>query len=300
VADDRLHLTWADCEAAADEVAASVGHLEIAGVYGIPRGGIPAALLIAARLGVPVVGTPDDPGTLVVDDLFDSGATAREFGSRHVAALFRKPHSPQLELWHSGPTLDGWLVFPWEDDDEQHGPTDAVRRLIQHVGEDPDREGLLDTPKRVVKSFTELTAGYRQDPAAILATTFAEDCDQMVVVEGIEFTSMCEHHLLPFRGTATVAYIPGERVVGLSKIARLVECYARRLQVQERLTQQIADAMRDHLQPEGVGVVIRSRHLCMGVRGVRKPDATMVTSALHGLFFTDSITRAEFMALAHR
>lgn len=179
-----------------------------------------------------------------------------------------------------------------------NGALDAVRTLLVHIGEDPSREGLIETPARVVKAWSELTVGYAMDPAFILSKTFDVSCDEMVVVRGIRFASTCEHHLLPFIGEATVAYLPTDRVVGLSKMARLVECYAKRLQVQERMTDQIANAMLEHLKPRGVGVVVKAHHLCMGCRGVRQPGAEMVTCATHGAFRTDQSARAEFLSLA--
>lgn len=169
----------------------------------------------------------------------------------------------------------------------------AVKQILEFVGEDPAREGLLKTPHRVAKSFLELTEGYRQDPAKILATTFSESCDEMVVVRDIEFWSLCEHHLLPFHGRVTVGYLPKDRIVGLSKIGRVVQCFSRRLQVQEKMTQQIANAIMEHLKPHGVGVIVRANHQCMAMRGVKSP-AEMVTSCLLGQFL-DPATRAEFL-----
>lgn len=173
--------------------------------------------------------------------------------------------------------------------------TKAVRLLIQSV-DDPDREGLQDTPLRVIKALKEMTTGYNEDPALILSKTFNERCDDMIVVTGIAFTSLCEHHMLPFTGTANVGYIPG-KVVGLSKIARLVDCFARRLQIQERMTAQIADAISQHLEAKGVAVVINGAHACMSCRGVKKAGATMVTSAMHGIFKDNTSARSEFLAL---
>lgn len=172
----------------------------------------------------------------------------------------------------------------------------AVRDLLVSLGEDPDRDGLVDTPARVVRALRELTMGSYEDPADILSTTFAVDCDELVVVRDIPFASLCEHHLLPFTGTATVGYLPGERVVGLSKIARLVACFARRLQVQERMTVEIAEAMLTNLNPRGVGVVVEARHSCMSVRGVRS-SGSMVTSSLLGRLRTNPSARAEFLNL---
>lgn len=174
----------------------------------------------------------------------------------------------------------------------------AVRVLLRFVGEDPDREGLVDTPDRVRRSLFELTEGYSQDPARILSAQFSDRCDEVVVVRGIRFSSLCEHHMLPFHGTADVGYVPGEKVVGLSKVARLVQCFARRLQVQERLTQQIAGAMQEYLEPRGVAVVVRASHDCMACRGAMQPTAEMVTSAMLGVFMTKPEARAEFLRLA--
>lgn len=175
----------------------------------------------------------------------------------------------------------------------------AVRSLLTALGEDPDREGLRDTPDRVARALAEMTAGRFSDPAAILGTQFTEACDEMVVVRGIRVSSTCEHHLLPFTGTATVGYVPADRVIGLSKLPRLVEAFARRLQVQERLTRQVAEALMDHLRPYGVGVVIEARHSCMGCRGVRQSDAVMATSSLLGSMRLDPRQRAEFLSHHH-
>lgn len=177
-------------------------------------------------------------------------------------------------------------------------PITAVRTLLAMIGEDPTRPGLLDTPDRVVRAFVEMTEGYHVDPADVLARRFADRCDEMVVVSDIDFTSLCEHHLLPFVGVAAIGYLPDDEVVGLSKLARLVDVFARRLQVQERMTDQIADALWDHVGPLGVGVVVQAKHSCMGCRGVRKPGATMTTSAMRGAMRDNPETRAEFLRLA--
>ncbi len=174
----------------------------------------------------------------------------------------------------------------------------AVREILLAIGEDPDRDGLRDTPGRVARSYGELFAGLTQDPAALLATTFDLAHDEMVLVKDIEVTSSCEHHLLPFVGVAHVGYIPSAqgRVTGLSKLARLVDAYSRRPQIQERLTSQIADALVDHIEARGVIVVIEAEHMCMTMRGVRKPGSKTVTSAVRGLL-RDPATRAEAMQL---
>jgi GTP cyclohydrolase I len=175
----------------------------------------------------------------------------------------------------------------------------AVREMLIGIGEDPDREGLRDTPARVARSYRELFAGLQGDPADVLARTFSEDHDELVLVRDIPLFSMCEHHLLPFHGVAHVAYIPGTdgRVTGLSKLARLVDLYARRPQVQERLTRQVADAVDSRLGARGVLVVIDAEHQCMSARGVRKPGARTTTSAVRGVLKTSPSTRAEALGL---
>jgi len=175
----------------------------------------------------------------------------------------------------------------------------AVRELLLAVGEDPDRPGLVDTPARVARAYAEVFAGLRQDPMDILSTTFDEHHDEIVLVKDIAMYSTCEHHLVPFHGVAHVGYIPGDdgRVTGLSKLARLVEVYARRPQVQERMTRQIADALFDVLTPRGVIVVIEAEHLCMAMRGIRKPGSTTMTSAVRGIFRENAATRSEAMSL---
>ncbi len=181
---------------------------------------------------------------------------------------------------------------------DSQGPVEsAVRRILQEIGEDPDREGLRGTPDRVHRMYTELTAGYHVDPERLVnGAIFDIDHSEMVVVREITFHSLCEHHLLPFFGTAAVAYIPEGRVIGLSKIPRIVEMYARRLQVQERLTQQVADFLMERLAPKGVAVVLEASHLCAVMRGVRKPGTIMTTSAVLGIFRANDKTRAEFFA----
>ncbi|MGB9623411.1 MAG: GTP cyclohydrolase I FolE [Phycisphaerae bacterium] len=173
----------------------------------------------------------------------------------------------------------------------------AVRNLLIALGEDPDRDGLADTPRRVAKMYRELFAGVATDPAVHLKRVFQERYDEVVLLRDIDFHSLCEHHLLPFHGKAHVAYLPNGRVVGLSKLARTVDAFARRPQVQERMTCQIADALMEHLGPKGVVVVVEAQHLCMRMRGVQKPSGTMVTSAVRGTFKENAAARAEVMSL---
>jgi GTP cyclohydrolase I len=176
--------------------------------------------------------------------------------------------------------------------------TDLVRKMFVEVGEDPNREGLQQTPERFAKAFRFLTSGYNMDAAKILNGAMFSVCyDEMVVVKDIEMYSLCEHHLLPFFGKCHVAYLPNKKVVGLSKIARLVNMYARRLQIQERLTNQIAQTIEEQLNPQGVGVIIEARHLCMVMRGVEKQNSLAVTSAMLGAFRDNKETRDEFLSL---
>ena len=173
----------------------------------------------------------------------------------------------------------------------------AVREILFAVGENPDREGLLDTPARVARMYAELFSGLHDDPRAHLQRVFTEKYDEVVLVRDISFNSMCEHHLLPFMGSAHIGYIPRGKVLGLSKLARVVESVSRRPQVQERMTEELADLIMDEIQPRGVGVVLEAMHTCMAIRGIRKPDSVATTSAMRGGFKTNPATRSEFMSL---
>ena len=189
------------------------------------------------------------------------------------------------------------IVKPSESDAQ-----DAVRTLISFVGEDPDREGLLDTPKRVVKAYKDWYAGYGQDPKEFLSKTFSETAgyDEIVMLKDIRVESHCEHHMAPFIGSAHVAYLPNKRVVGISKLARVTRIFAKRMQVQEKLTAQIANCLQEVLKPRGVAVVIEAQHECMTTRGVNEPGISMVTSQLLGKFRTDASTRKEFFSMINQ
>ena len=201
-------------------------------------------------------------------------------------ALYKEMHS-ELDSQTAPDSLDGIEGY--------------VRNILQHMGEDPDREGLLKTPYRVARAFEYLTKGYQQDPKEVIndAIFTEEDYSEMIVVKDIDFFSMCEHHILPFFGRANVAYIPDKRIVGISKVARLVDVYARRLQVQERITTQVANTLMEELNPLGVGVIITAEHLCMRMRGVEKQNSIVTTSATLGAFRTHQETREEFITLVN-
>jgi GTP cyclohydrolase I len=259
-------------------------------IFGVPRGGINAACYVVASCPMSAMVTYDiNTADIIVDDLIDSGKTAKKYGDSGLPffALFNKKEMK----------TNDWLVFPWEIENEQEGPTDAVTRLLQHIGEDVTRGGLIDTPTRVIKAWSEWAGGYNVDIPKLFKTfeDGAENCDEMIVVKNIPFYSHCEHHLAPFFGSATLAYIPDGRIVGLSKLNRLVKALSQRLQVQERLTCQIADAMQEHLKPLGVAVKLHARHLCMESRGVCQSGHETHTTALRGVFKTQPETRAEFM-----
>jgi GTP cyclohydrolase I len=277
---DPVALSWPD-------IYQRVAKLPPGRCYGVPRGGS----IVAGLTGI-AVHSPE-MADYIVDDILDSGQTRQ-----HYRELYPdKPFIVLVDKQAEG-LLGRWVSFPWEATDGERDIQDTVTRQLEYFGEDPTRDGLLDTPRRVIKSFTELLSGYGEDPAALLSKTFDVAFDEMVVLRGIEFWSLCEHHMLPFHGTASVAYIPVKRVVGISKLARLVHCFSRRLQVQERLTQEIASAINNNLHPLGVGVLMQASHLCMALRGVKTP-ADMVTSCLLGTMKTDGSARAEFLSLAN-
>jgi len=266
-------------------------------IYGVPRGGIPAAYAIeaSAKGKIVVVNTPEE-AECFVDDLIDSGTTMRKWSDDYPGKLFI-PLIDKTDV--ESPFFNKWIVFPWEATAES-SIEDNIIRLLQYVGEDATREGLLETPRRVAKAWAFWCQGYGQNPADVLKVfeDGAERCDEMVMVRDIPIYSHCEHHLAAIIGTATIAYIPDGKIVGLSKLSRLANVFARRLQVQERLTNQIADALDEHLKPRGVGVVIKARHLCMESRGVCQQGHDTVTSALRGVLRDDASARAEFLSLA--
>jgi len=263
-------------------------------LYGVPRGGIPCALAAASCCGCKAADRLTYDVTHIIDDIWDSGATERRYKalapSVPFTALFDKRNDP----WSGR-----WLVMPWELDENTNDTSahDAVTRLLQHIGEDPNRDGLKDTPARVISAWSEWASGYGKDPKAILKTFEEPRADEMIVVHNIPIVSKCEHHLSDIIGSAHVGYVPDKRIIGLSKIPRLVDVFARRLQVQERLTYQIADALMEGLRPLGVGVLIRASHGCMSTRGIHIHGSTTTTSAMRGVLLDKPEARAEFLAL---
>lgn len=247
--------------------------------YGVPRGG----QVVAGMTGNAVDNVDD--ADVIIDDLIDSGATEKRY---------KKYNKPFLSLIDKRKELQGeWLVFPWEtkDGDTDETVEDNVSRLLQYFGEDVNREGLKETPKRFIKFFKEFL-----NPPEWNCTSFeGEGYDEMIVQTNIPFHSLCEHHIAPFFGTGTIAYIPNKRIVGLSKLARTLETFARRLQNQERITTQVAEFLWNELDPKGVAVQITAKHMCMEMRGVKKHDTHTTTTKLLGAFKNDINTKNEFL-----
>jgi len=292
---DRYNVDWTEIFQECDRIAEQIRAMgnQIKYIYGVPRGGITPAAIIAKMIHRTLLDDLVDMGgeatnvVAIIDDIKDTGETRKRF--RQFPHFFPLFESRKTE----------WLVFPWERAQNEAPAEDAVIRILQAIGEDPEREGLKDTPKRVVKSWNRLYGGYFIRPKDILSTVFSEsgDYDEIVALKGIEFYSNCEHHMLPFYGSIHIGYLPDGKVVGISKLARLVECFSRRLQIQERLTTQISNALNDVLKPKGVGVVVKAQHLCMVARGVEKQHSWMVTSSMTGVFRDDPQVRNEFLKL---
>lgn len=296
----KTKLTLAQLTIRADEIAQKIVKVSSIGesiqLYGVPRGGIPAALMVQSSIitlgrSCSIEDSPEH-ADFIIDDVIDSGMTKERY--------FAKYKIPFCALYDKTTEGDGrgWLVFPWEETEEKSAE-DIPVRLLQYIGEDPERGGLEETPKRFLKAWDFYTSGYDQDPTEILKVfeDGAENYDQMVLVKDIPVWSHCEHHMAPFWGKAHIAYIPDGKVLGLSKLPRLVEIFARRLQVQERLTNQIAGAIWEHLKPKGVGVMLACRHTCIESRGIQRAGTVTVTSALRGVFLEKDEVREEYLQL---
>lgn len=260
-------------------------------IAGVPRGGIPVAYRVAGILGLVIV---DDirEADIVVDDIVCSGKTKK----RVISTMKMESHFFTL-IDACQESSCKWYIFPWEES-LTSSAEDIPVRLLEFIGEDIKRDGLKDTPKRFLKAWQFFSSGYNMNPKDVLGTVFENDekYNEMVVLKDIEFYSMCEHHMIPFFGKVHIAYVPQNKVVGISKLARLVDCFSRRLQIQEKMTQQIANAIAGNLKPLGVAVVVEAKHLCMVSRGVEKQNSVMVTSALKGCL-EEGEARAEFLAL---
>jgi len=246
--------------------------------YGVPRGG----QYLAAALGNPV-DTPEE-ADYIIDDIIDSGATKRRYTELYPTKPFLAPFIAESD----------WLVFPWEVN--ENPGADNITRLLQVIGEDPNREGLKETPHRYLKFMQEFLT-----PQPFKFTTFSgEAYDELVLSSNIPFFSMCEHHLAPFFGVAHIGYIPSDKIVGISKLPRTLDKFARRLQNQERITRQVAQELTEQLNPKGVAVVLEARHLCQEMRGIKKPGIMTTTSSMTGVFKDDLNARNEFLNLINK
>lgn len=293
---NKVFLTWQDCELKARRMAEEMNrqwNIDHFVLYGIPRGGIPVALLLQKSLNA--LGRMADithiaeEANVFVDDIVDSGKTKQKYKEKFGDILF-------VSMIESNEQKN-WYVFPWEIGTEDNGPEENIVRLMQYIGEDVDREGLIETPQRVIRSYEKLFGGYRMNPADIMKTFTEGACKDMVLLKNIELYSTCEHHMLPFHGRCHIAYIPNGKVIGVSKLARLMEVFARRMQIQERIGQQITQCLEEYLRPLGAACIIEAQHFCMTSRGVEKQNSVMVTSSLTGVFEKDRDTRNELMNL---
>jgi len=275
-------------------------------IYPVPRGGIPVAIALSEKLKLPLTIKPHK-ATLIVDDLVDSGTTRQKFPNNDFACIHIKKHTPKnLYPEYFVSEKDCWIEYWWEKMANEQPAEDAIIRIIEMIGDDPNRSGIIETPDRVIKSFREIYAGYHQNPKDVIKT-FEDEKKQfggLVYLKDIEFYSMCEHHMLPFFGSAFIAYIPNGPVIGASKMARLLDIFARRLQIQERIGEQVTETLMEYLKPIGAACLTEAKHLCMACRGVKKQHSVLGYSSLKGVFLENSnkgiAARNELMALWKR
>lgn len=270
------------------------------GIYGVPQGGIPLAMALSHYMDIPLVTHCNDDRVLVVDDLIDSGVTRNRYPNNHFACLHIKTNvvieDNNSFIFYVHDDIDAWIVYWWEGSEEK-SIDDSVLRQIEYIGENSNREGLIETPSRVIKSWGRLYGGYNQKPEDVMKVFAEGACDEMVILKDIEMFSTCEHHLLPFFGKAHIAYLPDKKVMGISKLARLLEVFSRRMQIQERIGDQVTTALMEYLHPLGAACIIEAQHFCMLSRGVEKQNSIMITSSLKGVFKEKPAARAELMGL---
>lgn len=276
-------------------LAKKINRKDFSNIYGVPRGGYAIAIELGKALNLDVITDKDSitNKTLIVDDLIDSGKTLSNYKNNKKAVLFVKHGKTKLVDYYVK-EIDEWVKFPDEQEDEVQ---EHITRIMQYIGEDTEREGLIETPKRVQKAYDEIFSGYKQNPKDLMKTFKNGTCKEMVILKNCEFYSTCEHHMFPFFGHISIGYIPNKKVIGVSKLARLADLYAKRMQIQERMTSQIADTLMKELDALGVYVVCEGVHFCMRSRGVKKQDASMITSAVRGIFQKDAKARQEFLTL---
>lgn len=298
---DKVDLSWKDVTQLALNIRAAVTYNTMLTdyiVFGIPRGGIYPAMMIAGLLlHENYVSITDDPAraNIFIDDIIDSGETKRRYEKQFPNVPFYALINKRDEKWNGK-----WISFPWERMSNDDGPVENVRRLIEYIGDDPNREGLKETPQRVIRSYETIYGGYKQKPEDILKVFEEDSSDELVILKDIFFYSTCEHHLLPFSGKAHIGYIPDKRVIGISKLARILEIYTRRLQIQERIGQQVTETLMTLLKPKGAACVLEATHGCMTCRGVQKQGSVMVTSSLRGVFLDQVQTRNEFLSMIRK
>jgi len=258
--------------------------------YGVPRGGIAPAYMLAGLTDGSVADHPKK-ADYIIDDLIDSGSTRDRY-----AKLY--PDTPFITLFEKTDPME-WLVFPWEVTEQGHDTSaeDIPSRFLEFIGEDLNRDGLKETPKRMIKAWKEIFSGYEQNPSDVIKTFESDGYDQIVLLRDIELYSMCEHHALPFVGRAHVAYIPGGKVIGISKLARLIDIFSKRLQIQERIGDQVTSILMNELNAQGAACIIEADHFCIRMRGVGKQHSTMVTSSMKGVFLTKPEARSELLSL---
>tara|TARA_R100000935_G_scaffold4209_1_gene10152 strand:+ start:1218 stop:2060 length:843 start_codon:yes stop_codon:yes gene_type:complete len=275
----KQYLTWSEVYQAVNKIVLQCP--KNTKFYGVPRGG----QIVAGLTGYSV--DTIEEADIIIDDIIDSGKTRDRYINK-----YKKPFVSLFDMSQTNSTQNVWLVFPWEMREEgEETVEDNVTRLLQYFGEDVNREGLKETPKRFVKFFNEFL-----NPPKWNCTTFeGEGYDEMIIQTNIPFHSLCEHHIAPFFGTGTIAYIPSKKIVGLSKLARTLETFSRRLQNQERITMQVAEFLWNELEPIGVAVQLTAKHMCMEMRGVKKHNTHTTTTKLMGVFKSDQSARHEFL-----
>jgi len=293
---EKVDLSWNDigirAQAIADKIEVNAVNMNPPlRLYGIPRGGVYAAQAVLSYIEKEseLVEEPDD-NCIFIDDIIDTGKTRDDF-----IEAYECPFLALVDKRGADRNVKGvWVSFPWERMTHDEGPVENVKRLLQYIGEDPERDGLKETPQRVIDSYKKLFGGYKQK---MELKVFEDPCNQMVLLKNIEFYSTCEHHMLPFCGKAHIAYIPNGKIIGISKLVRVLEIFSRRLQIQERLCHQVTESLERMLKPSGTACVLEAQHLCMLCRGVEKQSSIMVTSSLTGVFESNLSTRNEFMRL---
>lgn len=290
---NQLKLEWSDVYQLAGGLAKKIvdsNQITRHTVYGIPRGGIHAAQLVhAAAPGEILLTETPEEAEVFVDDIIQTGQTRTRYLAKYKKPFLALVNKPKEKI-------DDWVSFPWERMKHETAAQENITRILEAIGEKPNREGLLETPARVVKSWSKIYGGYDMNPAKVLKTFTEPSCTEMIILKDIEFYSTCEHHLLPFFGKAHIGYIPKNgKIVGVSKLVRLLEVFARRAQIQERIGQQVTDALMQHLNPIGCGCILEAQHLCMVARGVEKQNSQMVTSSLRGEFLHSPRISQEFM-----